>query len=251
MVECGSANDKYPTCICREDNQSEFITNDPDPLAVFLCNNGMLTLDEIRKAKIDPKLCMDSDKRLDDYVDGILSHEQVVGIQSCTGAIKNPKLKDAISKASSIGQVPPGVIVAIWQQETSCSHVNTVDPINDTSLYTENNEICKQRGCDVRGSFQFTDTTFASIIQNPKFNDCRTQIGVDTTTTPLRYRWGDGLCASAVKLGIDGGASSLESWNDDNTKNAARAYLGACSDLGVAYCSNVIGTSKFYDPLFK
>lgn len=251
MVECGSADDKYPTCICREDNVSEYITKDPDPLAVFLCNNGMLTLDEIRKAKIDPKLCMDSDKRLDDYVDGILSHEQVVGIQSCSDAIKNPKLKDAISKASSIGQVPPGVIVAIWQQETSCSHVNTADPINDTSLYTENNEICKQRGCDVRGSFQFTDTTFASIIQNPKFNECRTQIGVDPTTTPLRYRWGDGLCANAVKLGIDGQASSLASWNDDNTKNAARAYLGACSDLGVAYCSNVIGTSKYYDPLFK
>lgn len=251
MAVCGTAEDKYPTCICREDNLSEYITKDPDPLAVFLCNNGMLTLDEIRKAKIDPKLCMDSDKRLDDYVDGILSHEQIVGIQSCTDAIANPKLKDAISKASSIGQVPPGVIVAIWQQETSCSHVNTADPINDTSLYTENNAICKQRGCDVRGPFQFTDTTFASIIQNPKFNECRTQIGVDPTTTPLRNRWGDGLCANAVKLGIDGQASSLASWNDDNTKNAARAYLGACSDLGVAYCSNVIGTSKFYAPLFK
>lgn len=249
LQECGAEGDNYFACLCKEDTESPYITKDPDPLAVFLCQNGMLTLNEIMKAKIDPKLCLEGPRNTSIYSDGVFGN--ATGIQSCKDAVTNDKIRNALLTASQIGKVPTGVIMAIWQEETSCSHVNNVDPINDTSLYQNNNEICVQRGCDVRGPFQFKDSTFTAITTKPEFNACRAAIGVDISTTPLRNRWGDGLCANAIKLGEDGLASNLESWDDNNTKNAARSYLGACTDLGVDYCGDILKLAKEYTDLVK
>ena len=250
LQECGSEGDNYFACLCKEDTESLYITKEPDPLAVFLCENGMLTLDEIIKAKIDPKICLEGPRNQStSNRDG--GFGQFYGVQDCDNALKNPTIKNAIEKAATIGKVPNGVVMAIWQLESTCAHVNTADPINDTSLLTENNTLCKERGCDVRGPFQIKDDTFSGYIQKAAFNECRASIGVDTGSTPNRSRWGDALCVAAIKLGNDGGNVAPQNWNEANIENAAYRYLGACEDAGVEYCKEVKAKVEYYNSLFK
>ena len=246
LQECGSEGDDYFACLCKEDTDSPYITKDPDPLAVFLCENGMLTLDEIAKAKIDPKLCLEGPRNQStSNNDG--GFGQFMGIQNCDNAINNAQLKTAIERAAEIGKVPAAMIMSIWHIETSCSHVNTEDPINDTSLFTENNSTCVARGtCDVRGPFQILDSTFNGYIQKASFNQCRAALGVDTGSAPNRSRWGDALCVSAIKLGNDGGNVAPQNWTMSNVESAARGYLGACSDQGLAYCDVVKANYAHY-----
>lgn len=251
LQECGSEGDDYFACLCKEDTDSPYITKDPDPLAVFLCQNGMLTLDEIAKAKIDPKLCLEGPRNQStSNNDG--GFGQFYGIQSCEDGLSNTKVKDAIEKAAEIGKVPAAMVMAIWQIESGCAHVNTADPINDDSLLTENNKTCVARGnCDVRGPFQILKSTFEDYIQKQSFISCRAAIGVDTGSAPNRSRWGDALCVSAVKLGNDGGNVAPQNWTIANVENAAFGYLGACKDQEFEYCDIAKTNYNHYLEIFK
>jgi hypothetical protein len=144
------------------------------------------------------------------------------------------------------------MVMAIWQIESGCAHVNTADPINDDSLLTENNKTCVARGnCDVRGPFQILKSTFEDYIQKQSFISCRAAIGVDTGSAPNRSRWGDALCVSAVKLGNDGGNVAPQNWTIANVENAAFGYLGACKDQEFEYCDIAKTNYNHYLEIFK
>ena len=84
-------------------------------------------------------------------------------------------------------------------------------------------------------------------------------------STPIRNRWGDALCLSAIKLGFNGNGINdavanrnpnaakidVNSWTPNNVEMAAEGYLGACSEKGVLYCTPVKKNVEYYNTLFK